>query len=177
MNVDPITGNATWFINSTDFRLKYVVKDSNDNSASFSPTVTLCNCHNGAACNPSVANTLFTSINNLLIYGACTCPSGFTGAFCQNAVSYCLQEPCFEGVNCTDDYRTQTALCDSCPLGYVGDGRKCYGTNFSLHVLIFQYNLLQLLFATNCDLVLIETSLRKHNLTKDLSMIATTSNI
>ena len=127
LTVDSKTGNVTWFINSTDFRLKYLVTDSNNNSASLSPTVTLCNCRNGGACNPAVANILFESTNNLLIYGECTCLSGFAGAFCQTPVNYCLQEPCFEGVNCSNNATTQSADCDSCPTGYIGDGRKCYG--------------------------------------------------
>jgi len=124
--VDPATGNVTLFINSTDFRLKYVVTDSNNNSASLSPTVTLCNCQNGGTCNPSTANTLFDSTNNLLIYGQCTCPSGFEGAFCQSAISYCSQYPCFEGVICTDNYTSHTAVCGPCPAGLIGDGSKCY---------------------------------------------------
>ena len=127
LSVDPKTGNVTWFVNSTDFRLKYVVTDSNNNSASMSPSVTLCNCRNGGTCNPAVANPLFETTNNLLTYGDCTCKSGFKGAFCQTQVSYCSQDPCFEGVNCTDNYTTESADCDPCPAGYIGDGRKCYG--------------------------------------------------
>ena len=127
--VDSKSGNVTWFINSTDFRLKYVITDSNNNSASLSPTVTMCNCRNGGVCNPSVANTLFDSTNNLLNYGECKCQSGFTGAFCQTPVSYCLQKPCFEGVSCTN-VTSQSADCGSCPTGYIGDGRKCYGMSF-----------------------------------------------
>ena len=129
----------TWFVNSTDFRLKYVVVDSNNNSASLSPTVTLCNCQNGGACNPLVANTLFESTNNLLIYGECTCPAGFADAFCQNPISYCTQDPCFEGVNCTDNFTSQSAVCDPCPLGYIGDGRKCFGMNFYIRLLLLLF--------------------------------------
>ena len=132
LTVDPTTGNVTWFINSTDFRLRYVVTDSNNNSASLSPTVTLCNCRNGGTCNPATTNTLVESTNNLLIYGECTCLSGFSGAFCQTSVTYCLQEPCFEGVNCTDNITTQSADCDPCPTGYIGDGRKCFGITILL---------------------------------------------
>ena len=130
LSVDPSKGNVTWFVNSTDFRLKYIVTDSNNNSASLSPTVTLCYCLNGGTCNPAVANSLFESANNLLVYGECTCPSGFTGAFCQNSISYCTQDPCFEGVNCTDNFTSQSAVCDPCPTGYIGDGRKCFGMLF-----------------------------------------------
>ena len=128
--VDPATGTVTLLINSTDFRLKYIVTDSNNNSAALSPTVTLCNCQNGGKCNSSVANTLFESTNNLLTYGECTCAPGFEGAFCQNKISYCMQDPCFEGVNCTDNFTSQSAVCDPCPSGYIGGGRKCYGMSF-----------------------------------------------
>ena len=132
LTVDSKKGNVTWFINSTDFRLKYVVTDSNNNSASLSPTVTLCNCRNGGSCNPATANTQFESTNNLLIYGECTCLSGFSDAFCQTPVTYCSQEPCFEGVNCTNNATTQSADCDPCPTGYFGDGRKCFGITLML---------------------------------------------
>ena len=132
LSVDPNTGNVTWFVNSTDFRLRYVVTDSNNNSAALSPTVTLCNCRNGGTCNPAVANPLFETTNNLLTYGECTCRSGFTGAFCEDQVSYCLQEPCFEGVNCTDNFTSGSADCGPCPSGYIGDGRKCFGIAYFL---------------------------------------------
>ena len=127
LTVDPTTGNVTWFINSTDFRLRYVVTDSNNNSVALSPTVTLCNCRNGGACNPAVANALFETTNNLLKYGDCSCVSGFSDAFCQTVVSYCVQRPCFEGVNCTDNVTSQSADCGPCPTGYTGNGRQCYG--------------------------------------------------
>ena len=140
LSVDPNTGNVTWFVNSTDFRLKYVVTDSNNNSASLSPTVTLCNCRNGGTCNPAVANPLFESRNTLLTYGDCTCRPGSTGAFCEEQVSYCLENPCFEGVNCTDNFTSESADCDPCPAGYIGDGRKCYGINF-LHTFCLYFSL------------------------------------
>ena len=127
LEVDPITGNVTWFVNSTDFRIRFVVKDSSNNTAMLAPTVRLCYCLNGGACNASVENTKHDHLNNLLSFGECTCKSGFTDAFCQTSVSYCLEDPCFEGVNCTDNVTTQHADCDPCPTGYVGDGRKCYG--------------------------------------------------
>ena len=137
--VDSATGNVTLFINSTDFRLRYVVTDSHNNSASLSPTVTLCNCQNGGTCDPSTANTLFYSTNNLLIYGECTCQPGFEGAFCQSAISYCSQYPCFEGVNCTDNYTSHTAVCGPCPAGLIGDGSKCYGMIFSSILTCMQF--------------------------------------
>ena len=136
VNVDSSTGNVTWFINSTDFRLKYVVTDSNNNSASLSPIVNLCNCRNGGTCNPSEPNVLFESTNNFMTYGDCTCRSGFSGAFCQESVDYCFQEPCYEGVNCTNNATTQSADCGLCPTGYIGDGRKCYGMALKCHLIV-----------------------------------------
>ena len=139
VEVDPISGNVTWNINSTDFRLKFLVTDSNNNTAALSPTVTLCYCLNNALCNSSISNEITQPLNNLLTYAACTCTSGFTGAFCQESISYCLEDPCFEGVNCTNNVTTRSAVCDSCPTGYEGDGRKCFGINFFLfYSCIFQ---------------------------------------
>ena len=127
VSIDPDTGNATWFVDSIDFRLKFVVTDSFNNTASLSPTVTLCYCLNGATCDPAVMNSQSQPINNLLFYGECSCAPGFAGAFCQETVSYCTEDPCFEGVNCTDNATTKAADCDPCPTGYIGDGRKCFG--------------------------------------------------
>ena len=87
----------------------------------------LCYCLNGGACDLSVENSLFVELNNLLTIGECTCKPGFSGAFCQTKVSYCLEAPCFEGVNCTDNFVAERADCNPCPTGYIGDGRKCYG--------------------------------------------------
>ena len=133
LEVDPLTGNVTWFVNSTDFRIRFIVMDSNNNTAMLAPTVRLCYCLNGGACNASVENTKYDQLNNLLSFGECSCMAGFTDAFCQTSVSYCLEDPCFEGVNCTDNATTQHADCDPCPTGYEGDGRKCFG--MSLHIL------------------------------------------
>ncbi len=127
MVVDPNTGNFTWLVNSNDFKLTFVVTDASNNSARFSPFVNLCYCLNGGACDISTANTIETTTNNLLQYGECTCKPGFIGGFCQNNISYCVEDPCFEGVNCTDNFVNGTADCESCPTGYIGDGRKCFG--------------------------------------------------
>lgn len=121
------TGSFTWFVNSTDFRLRFIVTDSSNNSVSIAPIVRLCNCLNGATCNASTTNPLVESLNNLLAYGECTCKPGFVGGLCETSVSYCSEEPCFAGVNCTDNIVNATADCDKCPTGYIGDGRKCYG--------------------------------------------------
>ncbi len=127
VNVDSKTGNFTWLVSSKDFKLTYVVKDAGNNSATLSPFVNLCYCLNDATCDITVANTLETTQNNLLQYGECTCKPGFIGGFCQNNISYCVNDPCFEGVECRDNFVNSTADCASCPSGYIGDGRKCFG--------------------------------------------------
>eukprot|EP00794_Sanderia_malayensis_P020653 gene20653-22694_t len=127
--VNSSTGFVQWFVNGTNFRLKYIVRDSNNRTGTLSPFVNYCHCLNGASCNSTKLNTLAPITNTLLQYGTCTCLTGYTGAFCQNRISYCEEDPCFEGVNCTENFANLTADCAPCPEGYIGDGRKCYDLN------------------------------------------------
>ena len=126
VTMDPATGSFTWFVNSSDFRLNFIVQDSNG-VVNFAPSITLCYCLNNATCNISSVNQLANSTNNLLTYGECTCLPGYDGAFCQDSASLCEGSPCFDTVNCTDNFANMSADCGPCPTGYIGDGRKCFG--------------------------------------------------
>ena len=127
LNIDKHTGQFTWFVNSNNFRLTFKVVDSNNGTASISPIVQLCYCLNGGVCNPSVVNEEARTVNNLLTYEDCICPLGHVGAYCEEKIEFCLEDPCFEGVNCTNNATALSADCGPCPYGYVGDGRKCAG--------------------------------------------------
>ena len=49
--------------------------------------------------------------------------------FCQNDRNECIEGAgCFSMVNCTDHAAPMTGFtCDSCPPGFMGDGRTCDG--------------------------------------------------
>ena len=59
----------------------------------------------------------------------CQCSPGFDGSHCQNIIDICVEEPCYPNVNCTSfkNDTTIAAVCDNCPFGFNGNGRKCYG--------------------------------------------------
>ena len=53
----------------------------------------------------------------------------FSGQFCEEDRNGCSEVVCFEGVECMDIPAPGVgAVCGACPLGYTGDGLKCYGT-------------------------------------------------
>ncbi|XP_033115335.1 von Willebrand factor D and EGF domain-containing protein-like isoform X2 [Anneissia japonica] len=56
----------------------------------------------------------------------CHCDDGYTGLLCEQSLTPCDPNPCFEGVNCIlvpDMYLG--FRCEPCPNGYNGDGIKC----------------------------------------------------
>ena len=53
----------------------------------------------------------------------------FSGEFCEEDRNECSEIECYEGVECLDIPAPGTgAVCGDCPLGFTGDGLKCYGT-------------------------------------------------
>eukprot|EP00794_Sanderia_malayensis_P002636 gene2636-3050_t len=121
------SGNFSLQVNSTDFTLKFIVRDGRGLATQFIPAIRLCYCLNGSSCNTSVENSLASSSNVYLTYAKCNCKYGLKGSFCQYIDrDYCGMHPCFPGVNCTNNVINEVAECDRCPLGYVGDGRNCY---------------------------------------------------
>lgn len=64
------------------------------------------------------------------IYKRCLCLTGFTGVHCEQDFYPCSANPCFPGVNCTNnmtDPLDRKAECGLCPSGFEGDGQKCVG--------------------------------------------------
>eukprot|EP00794_Sanderia_malayensis_P014697 gene14697-16223_t len=117
------SGNFSLQVNSTDFTLKFIVRDERGLATQFIPAIRLCYCLNGSSCNTSVENSLASSSNVYLTYAKCNCKYGLKGSFCQYIDrDYCGMHPCFPGVNCTNNVINEVAECDRCPLGYVGDG-------------------------------------------------------
>ena len=52
----------------------------------------------------------------------------FSGRFCEQDRNGCSEVECFEGVECMDVPAPGIGVeCGVCPLGYTGDGLKCYG--------------------------------------------------
>ena len=65
-------------------------------------------------------------------YDQCLCKVGFEGQHCEIVLDPCKDNPCFPGVNCTNNFtipESPSADCDPCPSGFDGDGRKCFGKN------------------------------------------------
>ena len=65
--------------------------------------------------------------NTQVEYAECSCKIGCSGHFCQTVRNFCEENPCFEGVNCTNNYTIGQGVCEACPKNYAGDGRRCYG--------------------------------------------------
>ena len=61
-------------------------------------------CQNGAICNSNPSGY------------TCTCPSGYTGRYCQNNVNECTPDPCVHG-NCSDLAYGYHCICED---GYTG---------------------------------------------------------
>ncbi len=141
--IDSKHGNFSLYVNSTVFTLKFLVRDENNLFAGLSPNMRLCYCLNGSSCNVTEENPFATSPNFNLFYGKCNCKVGFTGQFCQyKDYDYCKYNPCYPGVNCTNNNATSNADCGPCPEGYFGDGRACEGKLISLTIeltLLFHY--------------------------------------
>ncbi|XP_055613947.1 cartilage oligomeric matrix protein-like [Uranotaenia lowii] len=72
-------------------------------------------CHPGVSCR---------QINDVPHCGLC--PIGFDGdgRVCQKR-NLCLENPCFQGVDCTISEDFPYYSCGSCPSGYEGDGKEC----------------------------------------------------
>ena len=62
----------------------------------------------------------------------------FSGQFCEEDRNGCSEIQCFEGVECMDVPAPGIGVtCGACPLGYTGDGLKCYGITVSV---LYGYN-------------------------------------
>ena len=100
-------------------------------SVSSTPAIKMCACENSGQC---VAPELGDKLNNdsKFIVQGCTCGAGYTGRFCESDIDACTfnRNPCFRGVNCTDEKAPANItgfICGPCPSGYSGDGIQCTG--------------------------------------------------
>ena len=72
-----------------------------------------------------------------LLYCNHTCAfSAYGGEFCEEDRNGCSEIQCFEGVECLDVPAPDVgAMCGVCPVGYTGDGEKCFGKD-SVHCML-----------------------------------------
>jgi len=122
--------NFTWNVTSSErVKFTFIATDEFNASVSSIPTIKMCACENGGQC---VAPELGDKLNNdsKFIVQGCTCAAGYTGRFCENDIDACTfnGNPCFTGVNCTDQPPPANItgfICGPCPSGYFGDGLEC----------------------------------------------------
>lgn len=91
----------------------------------------MCGCRNGGHCVAPELGDVLNDDSKFIVQG-CTCAAGYTGRFCESDIDACSfnGNPCFRGVNCTDQPApadTTGFTCGPCPSGYSGDGIKCNG--------------------------------------------------
>ncbi|XP_078352119.1 mucin-like protein [Oculina patagonica] len=126
--------NFTWNVTSSDkVKFTFIATDEFNASVISTPTVKMCSCRNGGQC---VAPELGDELNDdsKFIVQGCTCAAGYTGRFCESDIDACSfnGNPCFRGVNCTDQPApadTTGFTCGPCPSGYSGDGIQCSDIN------------------------------------------------
>ncbi|XP_078349351.1 mucin-like protein [Oculina patagonica] len=126
--------NFTWNVTSSDkVKFTFIATDKFNASVISTPTVKMCGCRNGGQC---VAPELGDELNDdsKFIVQGCTCSAGYTGRFCESDIDACSfnGNPCFRGVNCTDQPApagTSGFTCGPCPSGYSGDGTQCSDIN------------------------------------------------
>ncbi|XP_070537259.1 fibrillin-2-like [Ptychodera flava] len=89
--------------------------------------VKVCDCQNGGSCNYNISVEGSDLVNDKFEVVTCDCPPGYTGDFCQDDYDACADNPCFPGVNCTDDKAPSIGFeCGECPTGLIGNGTKCF---------------------------------------------------
>eukprot|EP00794_Sanderia_malayensis_P017962 gene17962-19759_t len=106
-NVNSTTGKVSMYVNSSNVTIKFIVKDEQNQTIEFQPTITLCYCLNGASCNSSIENPNATSSNPLLTYAKCNCKLGYTGEFCEQGRMFPYKKTNFLQ-NTDDGYRLMT---------------------------------------------------------------------
>ncbi|XP_062822787.1 von Willebrand factor D and EGF domain-containing protein [Anolis carolinensis] len=77
------------------------------------------NSHNYCKSNPCAIGSCIDQTDSYI----CKCPAGWKGLTCQEDINECEENVCFPGVSCTNTMGS--FVCDNCPHGMKGDGRKC----------------------------------------------------
>ncbi|XP_078573326.1 uncharacterized protein LOC144860112 [Branchiostoma floridae x Branchiostoma japonicum] len=129
------TGNYSadfsWTPTSAAFVVvEFTVTDDMGASSISVPDVTVCACENGGICD-------FDGVTDRVegfALAVCVCPTGFSGATCQTDVDACEGNPCFQGVECTDQPAPLAPgqpgyTCGACPFEMVGNGESCADLN------------------------------------------------
>ncbi|XP_078503223.1 mucin-like protein [Lissotriton helveticus] len=124
-------GLLTWTPrNRNPVELTIRVNDENSGSV-LTPTIKICDCASGGTCDFS--KIIEHHHNGRFQVVGCSCPDGFSGAFCSNISSPCRGEPCFPGVSCRNQTSPTFFHCNSCPLQTVAsgpEGIKCFTNDF-----------------------------------------------
>ncbi|XP_053549727.1 protein crumbs homolog 1 [Bombina bombina] len=92
-----------------------VVKPQEEQFVKMSPSSVDIGCLHVDPC-PSNPCTNGGTCHDALTHPLCTCPSGWTGIFCETDINYCLPNPCLHG-NCTNGV---TGYKCECQAGYTG---------------------------------------------------------
>ncbi|XP_077861433.1 uncharacterized protein LOC100372549 [Saccoglossus kowalevskii] len=121
------TGTITWKpVNTT--QLVFQVQASDGKAvAAYKPVVQICDCKNNGTCLFDTSVGESDEVNSKFKVVACSCSEAYSGSFCETDYDGCLDDPCFPGVKCTDvEAPGFGAICEECPYGLYGDGKKCY---------------------------------------------------
>uniref|UniRef100_A0ABM0MQX4 Mucin-4-like n=1 Tax=Saccoglossus kowalevskii TaxID=10224 RepID=A0ABM0MQX4_SACKO len=121
------SGIITWTpVNTSQIVFQVEASDGNAVSA-YKPVVQICDCKNNGTCLFDTSDISSNTVNSKFKVVACSCPEAYTGWFCETDTDGCLDDPCFPGVKCTDvEAPGIGAVCEGCPYGLSGDGKKCY---------------------------------------------------
>ena len=122
--IDTETFIFTWNVSSIqNTTIQFVANDSKGATSELIPRIIMCYCLNNGTCDYSAEMIQVGSIDQV----ECNCDPAWTGQYCNQDVDECIDQPCFENVTCTDNPAPQSGYtCGSCPVGYIGDGLKCY---------------------------------------------------
>ncbi|CAH1237975.1 FBN3 [Branchiostoma lanceolatum] len=125
------SADFTWTPTSEQFvAIEFTVSDDMGASTITVPDVTVCACQNGGTCD-------FDGVTDRVegfALAVCICPTGFIGTTCQTDVDACEGNPCFQGVECTDQPAPLAPgqpgyICGACPFDMVGNGETCADLN------------------------------------------------
>ncbi|XP_058508285.1 mucin-like protein isoform X2 [Solea solea] len=118
-----VDGFLKWTPTST-LPVDLTIKVSDGWSSSlFTPTLHICSCLNGGACQYDSAIESHQK-GKFQVVG-CLCPKGFSGKFCENTANICQGQPCFRGVKCQLTKPDQFT-CGECPQNTVSIGKQGY---------------------------------------------------
>ncbi|XP_035660298.1 uncharacterized protein LOC118405005 [Branchiostoma floridae] len=123
------TATYSWLPTSAEKAfVEFIVTDTAGAASCSTPKITICGCQNNGTC----AFDRIVSRENGFAVSPCTCVPGFDGDLCEQDANGCADNPCFQGVTCTDvkGAINETAgekgyKCGPCPADTTGDGETC----------------------------------------------------